>query len=69
MNQNEAIKFLSKHSDGAVRLAAGVLQTSSTRRIKVLGLVQEALSQVRLDMKYMLFDLEATRRERDAAQA
>jgi len=29
-------------------------------------LVQEALSQLRLDMKYLVFDLEATRRERDA---
>jgi hypothetical protein len=28
-------------------------------------LVQEALSQLRLDMKYLVFDLEATRRERD----
>jgi hypothetical protein len=28
--------------------------------------VQEALSQLRLDMKYLVFDLEATRRERDA---
>jgi hypothetical protein len=27
--------------------------------------VQEALSQLRLDMKYLLFDLEATRRERN----
>ena len=25
-----------------------------------------ALSQLRLDMKYLVFDLEATRRERDA---
>jgi hypothetical protein len=31
-----------------------------------LTLVQEALSQLRLDMKYLVFDLEATRRERDA---
>jgi hypothetical protein len=30
-----------------------------------LNLVQDALSQLRLDMKYMMFDLEATRRERD----
>jgi hypothetical protein len=30
-----------------------------------LTLVQEALSQLRLDMKYLLFDLEATRRERN----
>ena len=28
---------------------------------------QEALSQLRLDMKYLIFDLEATRRERDDA--
>ncbi len=36
------------------------------RRKRLLGLVQEALSQLRLDMKYLMFDLEATRRERDA---
>lgn len=35
------------------------------RRTKILTLVQEALSQLRLDMKYLVFDLEATRRERD----
>ena len=36
------------------------------RRRRILNLVQEALSQLRLDMKYLVFDLEATRRERDA---
>lgn len=35
------------------------------RRRRILSLVQEALSQLRLDMKYLVFDLEATRRERD----
>jgi len=38
---------------------------STHRRQRILGLVQEALGQLRLDMKYLLFDLEATRRERD----
>ncbi|WP_442505832.1 transcriptional regulator [Novipirellula sp. SH528] len=38
----------------------------STRRRRILNLVQEALSQLRLDMKYLIFDLEATRRERDS---
>lgn len=38
---------------------------SSRRRRRILDLVQEALSQLRLDMKYLVFDLEATRRERD----
>jgi hypothetical protein len=39
---------------------------STRRRRRILNLVQEALSQLRLDMKYLVFDLEATRRERDA---
>ncbi len=39
---------------------------STRRRRRILTLVQEALCQLRLDMKYLVFDLEATRRERDA---
>lgn len=39
---------------------------STRRRQRIMHLVQEALSQLRLDMKYLVFDLEATRRERDA---
>jgi len=41
------------------------LVDSTTRRRRILTLVQDALSQLRLDMKYLMFDLEATRRERD----
>ena len=37
----------------------------SIRRKRILTMVQEALAQLRLDMKYLIFDLEATRRERD----
>lgn len=43
---------------------ARVMQ-SARRRRRILSLVQDALSQLRLDMKYLMFDLEATRRERD----
>lgn len=39
------------------------------RRRRILNLVQEALSQLRLDVKYLMFDLEATRKERDALQS
>jgi hypothetical protein len=39
---------------------------STKRRRRILRLVQESLSQLRLDTKYLMFDLEATRRERDA---
>lgn len=38
------------------------------RRRRILNLVQEALSQLRLDVKYLMFDLEVTRKERDALQ-
>ncbi len=38
---------------------------STRRRRRILCLVQDALGQLRLDMKYLAFDLEATRRERD----
>lgn len=43
----------------------GRVVESTKRRRRILSLVQEALSQLRLDMKYLVFDLEATRRERD----
>lgn len=39
---------------------------NSLRRRALLGNIQDALAQLRLDMKYLIFDLEATRRERDA---
>jgi len=35
------------------------------RRRRILALVQEALSQLRLDIKYLMFDVDATRKERD----
>jgi len=41
---------------------------STNRRRKILQLVQESIGQLRLDMKYLVFDLEATRRERDRFQ-
>jgi hypothetical protein len=45
--------------------AIGRVVESTRRRRRILSLVQEALGQLRLDMKYLVFDLEATRRERD----
>lgn len=49
-------------------LMARVVESTKRRR-RILNLVQEALSQLRLDMKYLVFDLEATRRERDALRS
>ena len=39
------------------------------RRRRILELVQEALAQLRLDIKYLMFDLDVTRRERDEYKA
>jgi hypothetical protein len=50
-------------ADAFERVKQGTL-----RRRRILNLVQDALSQLRLDMKYLMFDLEATRRERDDAR-
>jgi len=37
----------------------------SERRQNILTLIQESLAELRVDLKYLMFDLEATRRERD----
>lgn len=58
-------------SEQAVALAPWIdaVIESTKRRRRILLLVQDALSQLRLDMKYLMFDLEATRRERDEYHA
>jgi hypothetical protein len=53
-----------EHRAQLEHLLARVLESTKRRR-RILCLVQDALSQLRLDMKYLMFDLEATRRERD----
>ena len=58
----------SRYRDSVAPAMQRVIECS-TRRRRILNLVQEALSQLRLDMKYLIFDLEATRRERDEYKA
>ena len=60
-----AINALPARYRDAVMPSLNRVVECSTRRRRILNLVQEALSQLRLDMKYLIFDLEATRRERD----
>ncbi len=64
-----AIENLPTHFREALTPAMTRVIACSTRRRRILNLVQEALSQLRLDMKYLIFDLEATRRERDQYKA
>ncbi len=61
----DAIRQLPDVHRLAVEPALSRVLESTKRRRRILTLVQDALSQLRLDMKYLIFDLEATRRERD----
>jgi nitric oxide reductase activation protein len=60
-----AIEALPAEHRDALQPQLSRVMDASNRRRRILTLVQEALSQLRLDMKYLVFDLEATRRERD----
>lgn len=66
MNNEQAITVIREHPDPKVREAAEVLNASNKRRKNTMNLVCESLGGLRLDLKYLAFDLEATRRERDA---
>jgi len=61
----EAVGTLPEEYRRTIEPLLGRLIDSNRRRRRILSLVQDALSQLRLDMKYLAFDLEATRRERD----
>jgi len=56
------------HASQLAPLMDAVMESTKRRR-RILTLVQDALSQLRLDMKYLMFDVEATRRERDEYHA
>jgi hypothetical protein len=62
----EAIQALPNEHRKSISPELDRVVEGSKRRREVLLLVQDALAQLRLDMKYLMFDLEATRRERDA---
>ncbi len=57
-------KLPAQHREAIGPVLAKVVDSTKRRR-RILSLVQDALSQLRLDMKYLAFDIEATRRERD----
>ena len=61
----EAVHALPEHYAATLQPLVDAVIESTKRRRRILTLVQDALSQLRLDMKYLMFDLEATRRERD----
>jgi hypothetical protein len=64
----KAIELLPPAQRLSIQPAFQRVVESTNRRRKILQLVQDSIGQLRLDMKYLVFDLEATRRERDAYQ-
>ncbi len=66
MDLIQAIERLPKEFQEQVTNPLNRVVDYTRRRRRILDLIQEALGQLRLDMKYLMFDLEATRRERDA---
>jgi len=69
MKQDNAMTVLLNYSDPTVQAAAKVIQASNASRKIILERIRDALQQLRVDVKYMAFDLEATRRERDELRA
>jgi len=62
----EAVKLLPEEHRQALDPFLIQVVNEGHRRHHILSLIQDALLQLRLDMKYLTFDVEATRRERDA---
>lgn len=65
LDLSEAIAALPPEHRVGLETAYGNVVDSVRRRRRLLSLVQEALAQLRLDVKYLMFDLDVTRRERD----
>jgi len=69
---NELVAIVGKLEPGVVkRITPSLirLRNNLQKRYKTLDQVKVALDQLRLDLKYIVFDLEATRRERDKFKA
>lgn len=65
----DAVNSLPSETASKIAPLLDAVVESTRRRRRILTLVQDALGQLRLDMKYLMFDLEATRRERDEYRA
>ena len=67
-NVSMALLNCNPHDRAVVVDAIKRLEAKATRVRRIIAIIQEALAQLRLDVKYLAFDLEATRRERDEAR-
>ncbi len=60
-----AISKLSPSDRAKMEPAFQKVCACSNRRRRVLKIMEEALGQLRLNIQYLMFDLHATRKERD----
>ena len=62
------VEALPRRGTGELLPLCHWLSEWSRRQNRLVQAAQEAVDQLRLDIKYLRFDLDATRRERDALQ-
>jgi len=65
MNFEQAMDILNNYNDPVVRHAAKVIQQHENNRKNTLNKAIEALSELRAGIKYLIFDLQCTRQERN----
>ncbi|MFC1757703.1 transcriptional regulator [Planctomycetota bacterium] len=68
-NLFDAIATLPVEFQAIMKPHAAKVANTHIRRNRLNKLIQEALTQLRLDIKYLEFDLQATRSERDQYKA
>ena len=65
MNFEQAMDILNDYNDPVVRQAAKVIQQHDKNRRDTINKVIKALGELRAGVKYLIFDLQCTRQERD----
>lgn len=65
MKLEVAINALKNHEDPGVRGLARHIKENIDRRSKFLNIAQEHLQDLRVQICYLNFDLDCTRKERD----
>ena len=61
----DAIKQLPPEQQAHIAQPLHELLSKLGRQKRIISLVHSTLGQLRVDMKYLVFDLESTQRERD----
>ena len=65
MNSDKAVNELLNHKDERVRQLANVIQVRNKQNTKVFKEVTSILEQLRLDIRYIIFDRDCLRRENE----